>query len=97
MNTLPQVLAEQYLIEIAKDYNGPYKSKAAIMAEAPADRISVEFTKDVKNAAFANRSGTVAGRGDSLGASPISAPGPLPVPSPVPCFSSLPPEIQAYS
>ncbi|XP_036297043.1 IST1 homolog isoform X5 [Pipistrellus kuhlii] len=30
MNSLPQVLVEQYLIEIAKSYNVPYKSKATI-------------------------------------------------------------------
>lgn len=31
VNSLPQVLAEQYLIEIAKNYNVPYKSKTTIM------------------------------------------------------------------
>lgn len=31
VNTLPQVLVEQYLIEIAKNYNVPYKSKATNM------------------------------------------------------------------
>ena len=31
VNTLPQVLVEQYLIEMAKNYNGPYKSKATFM------------------------------------------------------------------
>ncbi|KAF3817679.1 hypothetical protein GH733_012966, partial [Mirounga leonina] len=30
VSTLPQVLVEQYLIEIAKNYNVPYKSKATI-------------------------------------------------------------------
>lgn len=69
VNTLPQVLVEQYLIEIAKNCNVPYKSTATIMAEAPADRVSVEFTNDVKKGALGNSGGTVAGCGDSLGAS----------------------------
>lgn len=39
------------------------------MAEVPADRVSVEFTNDVKKGALGNSGGTVAGGGDSLGAS----------------------------
>ena len=31
VDTPPQVLVEQYLIEIAKNYNVPYKSKATVM------------------------------------------------------------------
>lgn len=31
VDILPQVLVEQYLIEIAKNYNVPYKYKATIM------------------------------------------------------------------
>uniref|UniRef100_A0A9L0T510 Uncharacterized protein n=1 Tax=Equus caballus TaxID=9796 RepID=A0A9L0T510_HORSE len=94
VNTLPQVLVEQYLIEIAKNYNVPYKSKATNMVESPADLISIGFTKDVKKGALGRGGGTVAGTGPTLWASPISVPGPLPVPSPAPSFSSLPPERQ---
>ncbi|XP_036202584.1 IST1 homolog isoform X6 [Myotis myotis] len=91
VNSLPQVLVEQYLIEIAKNYNVPYKSKATIMAEAPADLVSVGFTEEDKKGTLDGGGGTVAGPGDPVWASPISAPEPLPVRSPVPCFSSLPP------
>ncbi|XP_014384650.1 PREDICTED: IST1 homolog [Myotis brandtii] len=91
VNSLPQVLVEQYLIEIAKNYNVPYKSKATIMAEAPADLVSVGLTEEAKKGALDGGGGTVAGPGHPVWASPISAPEPLPVPSPVPCFSSLPP------
>ncbi|XP_023611801.1 IST1 homolog isoform X2 [Myotis lucifugus] len=94
VNSLPQVLVEQYLIEIAKNYNVPYKSKATIKAEAPADQVSVGLTEEVKKGALDGGGGTVAGPGHPVWASPISAPEPLPVPSPVPCFSSLPPETQ---
>ncbi|XP_005608456.1 IST1 homolog isoform X2 [Equus przewalskii] len=97
VNTLPQVLVEQYLIEIAKNYNVPYKSKATNMVESPADLISIGFTKDVKKGALGRGGGTVAGTGPTLWASPISVPGPLPVPSPAPSFSSLPPERQNAS
>uniref|UniRef100_A0A8C5ZM38 IST1 homolog n=1 Tax=Marmota marmota marmota TaxID=9994 RepID=A0A8C5ZM38_MARMA len=31
VNTLPQVLVEQYLVEIAKNYNVPYTSKTSVM------------------------------------------------------------------
>ncbi|XP_035868046.1 IST1 homolog isoform X5 [Phyllostomus discolor] len=34
VDTLPQVLVEQYLIEIAKNYNVPYKSQATIMNDS---------------------------------------------------------------
>uniref|UniRef100_G1Q372 IST1 homolog n=1 Tax=Myotis lucifugus TaxID=59463 RepID=G1Q372_MYOLU len=95
VNSLPQVLVEQYLIEIAKNYNVPYKSKATIKAEAPADQVSVGLTEEVKKGALDGGGGTVAGPGHPVWASPISAPEPLPVPSPVPCFSSLPPETQS--
>ncbi|XP_070254503.1 IST1 homolog isoform X2 [Myotis yumanensis] len=91
VNSLPQVLVEQYLIEIAKNYNVPYKSKATIKAEAPADLVSVGLTEEVKKGALDGGGGTVAGPGQPVWASPISAPEPLPVPSPVPCFSPLPP------
>ncbi|XP_040135877.1 IST1 homolog isoform X2 [Ictidomys tridecemlineatus] len=57
VNTLPQVLVEQYLVEIAKNYNVPYTSKTSVMAEAPADLVCVGFTEDVKKDAL--------GRGDS--------------------------------
>ncbi|XP_059523530.1 IST1 homolog isoform X2 [Myotis daubentonii] len=92
VNSLPQVLVEQYLIEIAKNYNVPYKSKATIMAEAPADLVSVGFTEaDKQGAPDGGGAGTAAGPGEPVWASPISAPEPLPVRSPVPGFSSLPP------
>ncbi|XP_035868042.1 IST1 homolog isoform X2 [Phyllostomus discolor] len=94
VDTLPQVLVEQYLIEIAKNYNVPYKSQATIMAEAPADLVSVGFTDDVKKGAHDNGGGTVARPGDALEALPVSASGPLPVPSSVPGPSSLPYERQ---
>ncbi|KAM5297230.1 IST1 homolog isoform 2-T6 [Glossophaga mutica] len=94
VDTLPQVLVEQYLIEIAKNYNVPYKSKATIMAEAPADLVSVGFTDDVKKGAQEKGGGTVARPGDPLQALPVAASGPLPVPSSVPCPSSFPRERQ---
>ncbi|XP_045675213.1 IST1 homolog isoform X2 [Phyllostomus hastatus] len=94
VDTLPQVLVEQYLIEIAKNYNVPYKSQATIMAEAPADLVSVGFTDDVKKGAHNNGGGTVARPGDALQALPVSASGPLPVPSSVPGPSLLPRERQ---
>ncbi|XP_016051618.1 PREDICTED: IST1 homolog isoform X1 [Miniopterus natalensis] len=94
VNTLPQVLVEQYLIEIAKNYNVPYKPKAPIMAEAPGDLVSVGFTEDVKKGAIGSGGGTAAGPDDPLLASTVSTSGPLPVPSPGPGFSSLPPERQ---
>ncbi|XP_053522625.1 IST1 homolog isoform X2 [Artibeus jamaicensis] len=91
VDTLPQVLVERYLIEIAKNYNVPYKSKATIMSEAPADLVSVGFTDDVKQGAHGSGGGTVAGPGDPLQALPVW---PLPVPSSVPGPSSLPRERQ---
>ncbi|XP_045047696.2 IST1 homolog isoform X2 [Desmodus rotundus] len=94
VDTPPQVLVEQYLIEIAKNYNVPYKSKATVMAEAPADLVSVGFTDDVKKGAHGSGGGTVAGPGDPLQALPACASGPLPVPSSVPHPSSLPRERQ---
>ncbi|XP_054418698.1 IST1 homolog [Pteronotus mesoamericanus] len=94
VDTLPQVLVEQYLIEIAKNYNVPYKSKVTTMAEAPGDLVSVGFTDDVKKGALGSGGGTVAGPGDPRQALPVPASGPLPVPSSVPCFSSLPHERQ---
>ncbi|XP_036919608.1 IST1 homolog isoform X2 [Sturnira hondurensis] len=94
VDTLPKVLVEQYLIEIAKNYNVPYKSKAAIMAEDLADLVSVGFTDDVKQGARGSGGGTVAGPGDPLQALPVSASGALPVPSSVPGPSSLPHERQ---
>ncbi|XP_036297040.1 IST1 homolog isoform X2 [Pipistrellus kuhlii] len=94
MNSLPQVLVEQYLIEIAKSYNVPYKSKATIPAEAPADLVVVGFTDEVKKDAPDSGEGTGTGPGDPVWASPTSAPEPLPVPTPAPRFSSLPPERQ---
>ncbi|KAM7059200.1 IST1 homolog isoform 2-T4 [Molossus nigricans] len=97
VNTLPQILVEQYLIEIAKSYNVPYKSKATIMVEAPADLVSVGVIEDVKKGVAGSGGATVAEPGDPLWASPISTPGSLPVPSPVPCFSPLPSERQNYS
>ncbi|XP_036202585.1 IST1 homolog isoform X7 [Myotis myotis] len=60
-------------------------------AEAPADLVSVGFTEEDKKGTLDGGGGTVAGPGDPVWASPISAPEPLPVRSPVPCFSSLPP------
>ncbi|XP_036131171.1 IST1 homolog [Molossus molossus] len=97
VNTLPQILVEQYLIEITKNYNVPYKSKATIMVEAPADLVSVGVIEDVKKGVAGSGGATVAEPGDPLWASPISTPGSLPVPSPVPCFSPLPSERQNYS
>uniref|UniRef100_G3U0Z3 IST1 homolog n=1 Tax=Loxodonta africana TaxID=9785 RepID=G3U0Z3_LOXAF len=79
MDTLPQALVEQYLIQIAKNYNVPYKS--TITAEAPADLVSTEFTEDLKKDALGRGGGTVAGTGDLPGALLIAAPGLLPVPS----------------
>ncbi|XP_036202583.1 IST1 homolog isoform X5 [Myotis myotis] len=61
------------------------------IAEAPADLVSVGFTEEDKKGTLDGGGGTVAGPGDPVWASPISAPEPLPVRSPVPCFSSLPP------
>ncbi|KAF5919526.1 IST1 homolog [Diceros bicornis minor] len=97
VNTLPQVLVEQYLKEIARKCNVPSKPKATIMVEGPTDLISIGFTKDVKKGALGRGGETVAGTGDPLGALPISVPGPLPVPSPAPSCSSLPPERQNVS
>ncbi|XP_008579256.1 PREDICTED: IST1 homolog [Galeopterus variegatus] len=94
VNTLPQVLVEQYLTEIAKNYDVPYKSKATVMAEVPADLVSTGFTEDVKKDALGRGGGTVVGTGHPCGASPVSTLGPLTVPSAVPCFPSLPPERQ---
>lgn len=62
-----------------------------LQAEAPADLVSVGFTEEDKKGALDGGGGAVAGPGEPVWASPISAPEPLPVPSPVPCFSSLPP------
>ncbi|KAM4800680.1 IST1 homolog [Urocitellus parryii] len=94
VNTLPQVLVEQYLVEIAKNYNVPYTSKTSVMAEAPADLVCVGFTEDVKKDALGRGDSTAVRAGDPPGALPISAPGPLHVPSPGPCFPSFPPERQ---
>ncbi|XP_048648438.1 IST1 homolog isoform X2 [Marmota marmota marmota] len=45
VNTLPQVLVEQYLVEIAKNYNVPYTSKTSVMAEAPADLVLLDLQR----------------------------------------------------
>ncbi|XP_006860382.1 PREDICTED: IST1 homolog [Chrysochloris asiatica] len=92
VDTLPQILVEQYLIEIAKNYNVPYKS--TVMAEAPTDLISTGFTKDVGKDALGRGDGVVAGCSGPLGASPTAVPGLLPDLSPASCFSVLPPERQ---
>ncbi|XP_062966181.1 IST1 homolog [Cynocephalus volans] len=68
VKTLHQVLVEQYLTEIAKNYDVPYKSKATIMAEAPADLVSTGFTEDVKKDAL--------GRGGGPGFNPQTSPKP---------------------
>lgn len=94
VSTLSQVLVEQYLIEIAKNYSVPYKSKTTLMDEARSDLVGVGLAEDVKKGTLGRRSGTVVGPGEPPGAWPVPAPGPLPVPSPAPCFSSLPPESQ---
>ncbi|XP_036753811.1 IST1 homolog isoform X2 [Manis pentadactyla] len=91
-----QVLVERYLIEIAKNYSVPYKSKTTLMDEARSDLVGIGLAEDVKKGTL-GRSGTVVGPGEPPGAWPVPAPGPLPVPSPAPCFSSLPPESQNNS
>ncbi|XP_021112416.1 IST1 homolog isoform X2 [Heterocephalus glaber] len=90
VNTLPQVLMEQYLVEIAKNYNVPYKSKA----EALEDLVNIGFTKDVKKNPLGRGGGTAVGTGDPPEASPIPTPGPSPLPSPGPCVLPLPPRRQ---
>ena len=62
--------------------------------EALADLVSIGFTEDVKKGAVDRAGGTLAGTGDPLEASPISALGPFPVRPPASCFLSLPPERQ---
>ncbi|KAI5136886.1 IST1 homolog isoform X1 [Manis pentadactyla] len=96
VSTLSQVLVERYLIEIAKNYSVPYKSKTTLMDEARSDLVGIGLAEDVKKGTL-GRSGTVVGPGEPPGAWPVPAPGPLPVPSPAPCFSSLPPESQNNS
>ncbi|XP_008255785.1 IST1 homolog isoform X1 [Oryctolagus cuniculus] len=91
LSTLPPTLVEEYLTEIAKNYNVPYKHKAAIVAKAPADLDGTGLTEDVEKDALGKERGTVAGTGDPLEAS-ASALGPLPGPSP--CLPSFPPERQ---
>ncbi|KFO24660.1 IST1 like protein [Fukomys damarensis] len=64
VNTLPQVLVEQYLVEIAKNYHVPYKSKA----DAVEDLDSIGFVKDVRKDPL--------GRGGGPGLNPQTSPQP---------------------
>ncbi|GAB5582446.1 RNA/RNP complex-1-interacting phosphatase isoform X3 [Prionailurus iriomotensis] len=61
---------------------------------SPGRRGQYWITEDVKKGAVDRAGGTLAGTGDPLEASPISALGPFPVRPPASCFLSLPPERQ---